>query len=356
MRSCVVFAVCALGACSSVPLPASSSRACEAPPTFKACSGLVIVTPREPIPASSVPPANVIVRDGEIESFQEPALLQRYAIDGSPPRLHATTDALMVPAAVDGTQTLTDGRNLFTVINGPDGATLRGWDDANAWLGDTQISGPLSGTPLVAAFDGLELVLNGSVSLLDSNGTVLSTRKSSRTGALIETTAYGCGFAYMSENNDATYALTTMPLDGRAEATQTTPYAEPRRWPWDPHALVATAKTDEPPACSTTVDLFFDDGRPSIHRELSTTCRFVNSQPAVLATSFGAILMTGDGSFVMLDQDANPIGSPVSLDIQGGEGAITPVAFGDYIAAITSELTSGDINYTYVETVLGCAP
>jgi len=51
----------------------------------------------EPVPASSVPVGELFVRGDGFDAFQEPALLQHYVIDGSPPHFHATSDAILTP-------------------------------------------------------------------------------------------------------------------------------------------------------------------------------------------------------------------------------------------------------------------
>src|SRR5450432_3612131 len=114
MRSLLPFVLVGAIGCShndDAP-PPTFMRDCLAP-IARSCAGLAIVTPRERVPFSSIPAGPPLLRNGAIDVLEGPNLVQHYALDGSPPRFHATDNALFTPATAYGEVVVTDGQDLF---------------------------------------------------------------------------------------------------------------------------------------------------------------------------------------------------------------------------------------------------
>lgn len=363
MRSNAWLALVALGACSPAPsstgIDPALQRPCPAPVAL-ACSRLAVVTPREVVPFSSMPTGTLLARNGAFDDAEGP-LLQHYVIDGSPPRFHATSNALLSPGVPEGA-IATDGAELF----GYDGVAHRffAWDASNAPIGE-------------ASFDVLENTSNGEIAavsglaLLAASSTyaekdfakerLLVFDDRGRLGFRDDRTttsigAYGCGFALIDSDHGQ---LTTLPIDGRAPSTQpfvTSPstWSVATSWPYDPHgvALITSAF-----ACAVTLVVTFDDGRPPLSRSFTPPCSgSADLGSALLSTSFGAVLDMEGRIFQLLDADASPVGDPLTVDVRGDEAQTRVAAAGAFVAVVANEETLQPPSSTFTESVLGCAP
>ena len=360
MRS-FALALTACLACShdrSGPSDPIFHRDCATPIALH-CSQLAIVTARSPIATSSKPVGQLFARNGGFDAFEAPALLQHYVIDGSPPHFHATSNVLLLPDGASATTS--DGTKWFAYVNGSP-ERFRAWDATNANVGDVALdrsAGANAGG--IAAYQGLALVhhqdygATDRLFMLDTTGAIGWVA----TGALATSApgSYGCGFALAGDS------LTTVPLDGRPRMQQAASgTAAP--WPYDSHA-VALASYDAPPyyapldaatLCDARLTLAFDDGRPPITRTYARDCpTLTDAHPAaLLTTSFGAVMYFGNDAFALLDENANIVGAPVRLTLEGAEATIQIGAGGDYVVAIVDEFTPPDPVNSY-ETILACS-
>ncbi len=362
MRSWLpVVLLSAMGCSHDDAHPPSFMRDCLAPIT-RTCSGLAIVTPREPVPFSSIPAGPLLLRNGAIDVIEAPSLLQHYALDGSPPRFHATNNMLFTPPIAYGGVVVTDGQDLFGYSSGAEPRFLS-WDASNHLVADVSVDAQFNFVDGIAAFQGLAFVALsstiGSSFVVDSSGAIGAPQSTSD----ILPYVYGCGFV-LGDGQSPNRSLTMMPLDGRAQLTATIPaYADPTRWPYDSHG-VALATFSNPEQvfdgggpCIVTVHVIFDDGRQELARDIPADCRpFSYKAPTILTTSFGAVLYMGNGTFVLLDTDASPVGQPVQIASKGDEADLAIVPAGAYAAVRVTETTNQPSSVDYFETVLGCAP
>jgi len=312
--------------------------------------------------ASDGPEGALLIKDDGVFAFQHPALLQRYEIQGLPPRLHATSNTLLDPPP-SVTPIVTDGVDLFGVQLLYDGQGQRGvraqfWNASNALISDVTL--PLSaslGYASFAAFQGLAIVRLDALSILDTTGAIVWTLPVSALQASL-LGAYGCGF--IAEGGDyKAGVLTTIPLDGRPTLTQTSPpeissyNGGPFAWPYDPHGVLFVTQPiptdpnfDASAGCTTSIDVLFDDGRAPIHHEHHTMC---GVSLGALPSSLGAVVFVGD-QVALLDANADMLGGWLST--QGA--SLVPI--GNYLVALGSVWSSETSSYSYAETVIGCGP
>ncbi len=348
MRSLIALLACV--ACSTTdepPVTASVHRDC-AQPIVRLCSGLATLTPTEPISYANALLAqpNLLVRAGDLDVFEYPALLQRFAIDGLPPRLHATSNTLLEPAPSIGS-VVTDGVDIYASrIDAQRTHYLTIWSSTNKLVADVAVSSDLSAeSATLTVFRGLALVETETrLTMIDTSGATVWSES-----ALGQASSYGCGFAFTNFETYTSAKLLTMPLDGRARLTQSTPGSTPWPWPYDSHAIAfatpPVSPFDAAAGCVSEIDVVFDDGRPALHRELATDC--YAGIVSILPTPFGAVF-SSENQIAMLDENANIIGELLPKD---GTTAVV----GNYIAAVSSEWSPDTESTLYSETVFGCA-
>src|SRR5678815_4895830 len=121
--------------------PNDVHRDCKQPITPR-CSHLAIVTAREPMSGSDapVPQSVLLIEKSGVYAYEYPALLQRFEIDGLPPRLHATSNVLLTPTP-SIPPSVTDGDGLFGAVLHYDAHDNRSievqfWNASNALVGD----------------------------------------------------------------------------------------------------------------------------------------------------------------------------------------------------------------------------
>jgi len=289
-------------------------------------------------------------------------------IDGTPPRFHATTDAIL-SSSTEYDQTTSDGTSLFAYANASPEHFLA-WGASNVPLVDVTFgdkNGANQGS--IAAYQGLALIhhqdygATDKLYMFDTHG-VLGW---SVTGGIAASNlaAYGCGFALLGGAYQKP-TLTTVPLDGRARAQQPGGAGFASPWPYDSHAI-AFASYDVPNyysdpdasgPCDATLFLAFDDGRASIAKTYARDCTSpYNWQAQLYATSFGVVLGLGNGAFMLLDAQGNAVGPTVQVTLGGDEQFPHVAAGGDFIAVVTSESTYNPPtpSTATAETVIGCA-
>lgn len=349
------------GDTSQPAAPAAVHRDCL-PPIAPSCSHLAIVTPHEAMSGSDTVRGQLLVMKSGVYAFDDPALLQRYEIDGLPPRLHATSNVLMKPPP-SVTPLTTDGDELFGAELRYDGQNNRDievelWNAPDTLAGDYTFGlGAAWGSAAFAAFQGLAILRLDALTIIDGTGAVRWTLPQPALEAPLLGT-YGCGF--IAEGGDwKAGVLTTIPLDGRSSTTQGSPPVNDAysngffAWPYDPHGVVFVTQPiptdpnfDASKGCTTSIDLLFDDGRAPIHHERVTTCGVGLS---ILSSSLGAVVVIGD-QIALLDANADIVGDPIAT------GATMFVPIGDYIAATGSDWSATTETTSYWETVIGCGP
>ncbi len=351
------------------------------------CSGLRVVTPKQPIDldAAFVYGVVLVAKQGpNLELVAGDGRLVRLAVASDPPVAQMTTQGQLHLATNDVgfTAAATDGFNLYGCAEHDQprfGGTFYSYDSLDASSGTIELTGYVQNRPSVAARDGLALVgynivahtteaTNGRVFLTDG-AKILWDRVG--IGLPYAATSYECGLAYVSAGNghySITPALLTMlPFDGRPEASASFDLEwEPLlySWPYDAQTVAILTRPDGPGSspsaqCQITIRLVNEDGTART-RTIDHDCNFPiasegHVQASLTMASFGAVLHDGAGNFQLLDENASPVGEVVSVPLIPYISDVSVGSNGKYVVVFTSEGDANGDKRLVSQTVLACA-
>lgn len=371
------------------PTFARASDCVASQPAVKACSGLRVLTPKQPIALdpSFVDDASaelVAARGGGLEILSAAGDLVHLDVGGSPPVVTVASTSHLLPAGDRAFMgAATDGHYLYACAERGGGLPVNDelvHDETNTLVESFGVYDSIEGYCMLAARDGLALtayigwnqtspsaqVYPGAALLADATG-IRWWRGG--LGAPFGATAYGCGFAYVAptDGNWRPPAVVTMlPLDGASE-TSSAPldidWEGPLYpWPYDARTVALLTRPEASGAtqgqCPIRIDLVHDDGTLET-RITPHDCAFpIATEGQVVASlamaSFGAVLHDGAGNFQLLDAHAQPIGAPVSVALIPYISDVVVGAFGDWVVVLTAEDDHREGNVVVSQTILGC--